>query len=38
MKRRRSPLANRFKYIRPIERQADGHSEVTYGDRAWEDA
>lgn len=38
MKRKRSPLTNRFKYIRPIERQANGHSETTYGDRAWEDA
>lgn len=36
MKRKRSPLLNRFKYIKPIERHANDHSEVTYGDRDWE--
>jgi nitrate reductase / nitrite oxidoreductase, alpha subunit len=36
MKRKRSPLLNRFKYMKPIERYANGHSEATYGDRDWE--
>ena len=36
MKRKRSPLLNRFKYIKPIERYANDHSEMTYGDRDWE--
>ncbi|PUF89208.1 MULTISPECIES: nitrate reductase subunit alpha [unclassified Geobacillus] len=36
MKRKRSPLLNRFKYMKPIERYANDHSEVTYGDRDWE--
>ncbi|EZP77406.1 nitrate reductase A subunit alpha [Parageobacillus genomosp. 1] len=38
MKRKRSPLWNRFKYMKPIERYANEHSEATYGDRAWENA
>lgn len=38
MKKKKSPFLNRFKYIRPIERHADNHSEVTYGDRDWENA
>jgi nitrate reductase alpha subunit len=36
--KKKSPLFNRFKYIQPIERHADHHSEVTYGDRDWENA
>ena len=38
MKQKRSPLWNRFKYMKPIERYANEHSEATYGDRAWENA
>ncbi len=38
MNKKKSPLFNRFKYIQPIERHADQHSEVTYGDRDWENA
>lgn len=34
--KRKSPLFKRLNYVKPIERQADGHSEVTYQDRDWE--
>ncbi|KYC92077.1 nitrate reductase subunit alpha [Heyndrickxia coagulans] len=36
--KKRSPLFKRFKYSKPIEKHADGHSQVTYGDREWENA
>ncbi|MGG3937920.1 nitrate reductase subunit alpha [Anoxybacillus kestanbolensis] len=34
--KKKSPLFKRLNYVKPIERQADGHSEVTYQDRDWE--
>lgn len=34
--RSKSPLFKRLKYVRPIEKNADDHSQVTFGDRDWE--
>lgn len=38
MKKRRSPLTNRLKYLTPIEKQAGNHSQTTYENRDWEQA
>lgn len=38
MKKKLSPLLSRFKYFTPIEHNSNNHSEVTYGDRDWENA
>ncbi|MEC1739370.1 nitrate reductase subunit alpha [Schinkia azotoformans] len=35
---RRSPLLNRLKYLTPIEKQANNHSQTTYENRDWEQA
>lgn len=34
--KKKSPLFKRFKYLKPIEKNADNHSQVTFGDRDWE--
>lgn len=36
MKKKHSPLYNRLKYIKPIEKHADNHSQTTYENRDWE--
>lgn len=36
MKKKRSPLLNRLKYLTPIEKQANNHSQTTYENRDWE--
>lgn len=38
MKKKCSPLANRLKYLTPIEKQSNGHSQTTMENRDWEDA
>ncbi|MDP4157605.1 MAG: molybdopterin-dependent oxidoreductase, partial [Bacillota bacterium] len=38
MKKKRSPLTNRLKYLKPIEKQANNHSQTTYENRSWEQA
>lgn len=34
--KKKSPLFKRFKYLKPIEKNDGNHSQVTYGDRDWE--
>ncbi|MFO1444799.1 nitrate reductase subunit alpha [Bacillus sp. Bva_UNVM-123] len=36
--KKRSPLQNRLKYLKPIEKQANNHSQTTYENRNWEQA
>lgn len=36
MKKKTSPLLNKLKYLKPIEKNANGHSQVTNEDRSWE--
>ncbi|WP_374723722.1 nitrate reductase subunit alpha [Calidifontibacillus erzurumensis] len=38
MKKKRSPLLNRLKYLTPIEKQSNNHSQTTYENREWEQA
>ncbi|MBB6445336.1 nitrate reductase subunit alpha [Bacillus benzoevorans] len=38
MKKKRSPLLNRLKYLTPIEKQSNNHSQTTYENRDWEQA
>ena len=38
MKKKRSPLYNRLKYLTPIEKQSNNHSQTTYENRDWEHA
>lgn len=38
MKKKRSPLVNRLKYLKPIEKQSHDHSQTTCQDRSWEAA
>ncbi len=38
MKKKRSPLRNRLKYLTPIEKQSNNHSQTTYENRDWEQA
>lgn len=38
MKKKRSPLQNRLKYLKPIEKQANNHSQTTHENRDWEQA
>jgi len=38
MKKKRSPLTNRLKYLTPIEKQSNDHSQTTYENRDWEQA
>ena len=38
MKKKRSPLLNRLKYLTPIEKQSNNHSQTTYENRNWEQA
>lgn len=38
MKKKRSPLQNRLKYLTPIEKQSNNHSQTTYENRDWEQA
>lgn len=36
MKKKHSPLYNRLKYLKPIEKHANKHSQTTYENRDWE--
>lgn len=36
--KKRSPLQNRLKYLKPIEKQANNHSQTTHENRDWEQA
>jgi nitrate reductase / nitrite oxidoreductase, alpha subunit len=36
MKKKRSPLINRLKYLSPIEKHSNDHSQTTYENRDWE--
>ncbi|MCM3567761.1 nitrate reductase subunit alpha [Neobacillus mesonae] len=38
MKKKRSPLTNRLRYLTPIEKQSNNHSQTTYENRDWEKA
>ena len=38
MKKKRSPLCNRLKYLTPIEKQSNNHSQTTYENCDWEQA
>ncbi|WP_251553014.1 nitrate reductase subunit alpha [Neobacillus muris] len=38
MKKKRSPLQNRLKYLTPIEKQSNNHSQTTFENRDWEQA
>lgn len=38
MKKKRSPLSNRLKYLTPIEKQSNKHSQTTNENRDWEQA
>lgn len=38
MKKKRSPLENRLRYLTPIEKQSNNHSQTTYENRDWERA
>ncbi|NRD79646.1 nitrate reductase subunit alpha [Bacillus sp. BRMEA1] len=38
MKKKRSPLINRLRYLTPIEKQSNNHSQTTYENRDWERA
>ena len=38
MAKKRSPLTNRLRYLKPVEKQANNHSQTTFENRSWEQA